>query len=795
MKKFTIYLILLLPLIQISAESKEMAGKNTISGYVKDAKNGESLIGVTVYIRELNRGLTTNLYGYYSFNLQPGKYTVDYSYVGYQTTTQTINLDKNFVINIELNEEAQMLEEVVISGDRPQEKISRAEMSVEKIGAKEIKKIPAMFGEVDVIKAIQMMPGVIPTAEGTSGFSVRGGGSDQNLILLDEAPVYNASHLMGFFSVFNNDAVRDVKLYKGDIPANYGGRLSSVLDVRMKEGNSKRWSATGGIGLLSSRLTLEGPLDSAGRTSVLISGRRTYMDIFFPLFPDTNLQKSILYFYDLNMKINHQINQNNRLYISGYLGRDIFGEEGASKASFGNKTLTLRWNHQFTPILFSNVTAIASNYDYSLESKQAGAEYVWKSDLVDYSGKIDFNLYPNPENEIKFGLSFTDHAIDPCNAWITKDTTTQKFPSLKNNELEYGFYISNSQKVTEKITLKYGLRYSIFQNIGPTKFNEFDNNHVFVKTIEYEDNKIYKTYSGLEPRLGINYLIDEASSVKASYSRTYQYMQLASNSNGGMPLDYWFASSPNVKPQQADQYAIGYVRNWLNNKLETSVEVFQKQMDNVIDFRDHAVLLFNDRLEGDVRSGKARSYGAEFLIRKNDGKLNGWISYTYSRALRKVPGINDGKEYSAPYDKPHNLNIILNYKLGDRWLVSANWIYASGTPITFPVGSFKFNNNVIPIYSDRNAYRMRDYHRLDLSASYSPRKKTCLPFFEDICWQGEWVFSVYNAYGRHNDWMINFVDKELAQPDGSKIMTDTKQAQRTYLPFLFLPGITYNFVF
>lgn len=791
MKKLKQNLKILIPFIAIFTMHIGKANTNnpdnptvkrfSVSGYVKDAKTGEALIGATVYIKELKSASVTNQYGFYSVNLIPGTYNIDFSYVGYETKSKSVNLKENIAFTVELSDAAQEINEVVIKSEKSSDKLKRAEMSVAKMEMKTIKKIPALMGEVDLIKAIQMLPGVQATSEGTSGFNVRGGGIDQNLIILDEATVYNASHLMGFFSVFNNDAIKDVKLYKGDIPAFYGGRLSSVLDVRMKEGNNKKFAVTGGLGLISSRLTIEGPIGNE-KTSFLVSGRRTYADVFFPLSSNSDLKKTILYFYDLNAKINTQINENNRLFFSAYMGRDNFGQKGSSNAGFGNKTITTRWNHQFSSILFSNVTGIISNYDYDLEMSQGGADYVWKSNLLDYSLKTDFSLYPTPENEVKFGAQATYHSIDPCNAYIQKkDSLPQKFPDLRNYEYEYGFYVSNQQKVTENLTLKYGLRYSIFQNVGKSRQNNFDANHNYIDSTIYPKGKIFKTYDGFEPRLSLNYSLNESSSVKASYSRTIQYLQLASNSNGGMPLDYWFPSSPNVKPQKADQYAIGYLRNLKDDEYEVSVEAFYKDMYNVIDFRDHAQLLFNDRLEGDIRSGKAKSYGAEFMVQKNKGKLNGWVSYTYSRVFRKIENINDGKEYSAPYDKPHNINIILNYEISPRVTVSTNWVYASGTPITFPVGSFKVGNNVVPIYSDRNAYRMRDYHRMDISVSIKDRANS------NRLWQGEWVFSLYNAYGRHNDWIINFVNSETN--------IEQKVAQRMYLPFVFFPGVTYNFNF
>jgi hypothetical protein len=626
-----------------------------------------------------------------------------------------------------------------------------------------------------------MLPGVQPTSEGTSGFSVRGGSFDQNLILLDEATVYNASHMMGFFSVFNNDAIRDVKLYKGDIPAEYGSRLSSVLDVRMKEGNNKNFEFTGGLGLISSRLTIEGPVVDE-RTSFLVSARRTYADLFFPLFPDTGLRKSTMYFYDLNLKINRQFNNKNRLFLSAYTGRDIFGQSQQATVGFGNQTATLRWNHLFSDKLFMNMSAVVARYDYSLYMQMGGARYYWKSTMLDYSIKADFNYFINPKNEIKFGVIATYHDFDPCNARMENaNGSVLILPYPKKYALEYAAYVSNQQSFTQNFSIKYGLRYSLFQNIGRGEVYRFDANFNEIGKDEYGKGKIFHTYCGMEPRLGAIYTIDKMSSVKASFSHTLQYMQLASNSTGGLPLDVWYPSSPNVKPQRADQVAAGYFRNFRNNEIETSVEAYYKWMNDVIDFKDHASLTMNPRMEGEIRNGIGRAYGMEFMIKRSKGRLNGWISLTLSKALRTVKSINDGRSYPAPYDKPVSFNAVFSYEISKRMSFSANWIYATGAPVTYPVGSFVYNNAVNKIYSGRNGYRMRDYSRLDISLSLKGREHT--PRF----WNGEWVFSVYNAYGRHNDWIINFTQDDK-HPE--KIV-----AERWYLPFLFFPGITYNFNF
>ena len=759
------------------------SGLLTISGYIKDGASGEALIGATSYVKELGTGTSANQYGFYSLSLKPAKYLLEFRYLGYQTIQKEIELNKNITLNIEFFPEEKKIDEVVVTADRPEANVKKAEMSISKLEMKTIKRVPALMGEVDVLKVIQMMPGVQSTAEGTSGFSVRGGGNDQNLILLDEATVYNASHMMGFFSVFNNDAVRDVRLYKGDIPANYGGRLSSVLDVRMKEGNNKKFSATGGIGLISSRLTLEGPIGNE-KTSFLIAGRRTYADLFFPLMADSGLQKSKLYFYDFNLKVNHQFNDRNRLFLSAYTGRDRFGQRGSSDAGFGNLTGTLRWNHQISGKIFSNLSAIVAKYDYSLKMGQGGSNYVWNSNMLDYTLKLDFNFFPNPQNEIRFGCSSTYHDFDPCEAYIEGERSHLGTNVARDYALEHALYISNEQKIGEKLTLKYGLRFNVFQNIGSATVYTYatgNPNYSITDTTYFARGKIFHTFQGFEPRIGVNYTFDEQSSVKASFSRTIQNMQLASNSPGGMPLDVWIPSGPNVQPQKANQYAIGYFRNFSNNTIETSIESYYKQMYDIIDFKDNAQLLMNPAIEGDIRSGKAKAYGVELFVKKKEGVLNGWISYTYSKVRRTIAGINNGKAYPAAYDKPHNINVVLNYDFSKRVTLSSNWVYATGAPVTFPVGSYVIDNTYGKYYSARNGYRMRDYHRMDLSVTIKNKEHPGRK------WEGEWVFSIYNAYGRHNDWMINFV---VDSKDASKVV-----AERWYLPFVCFPGITYNFKF
>lgn len=775
---FFLSLFLLFPFISANAQ-KDKVKPFTISGKISDNNNGESLIGATIYVTELKTGTASDVYGNYSISLKPGSYTLIISYIGYRPETKKITLDKNLTLNAALQLKEENLPEVEILSEKDDKNVKAAEMSVIKMDMKTIEKIPALFGEVDIIKAIQMLPGVQSVSEGSSGFSVRGGASDQNLIMLDEATVYNASHLMGFFSVFNNDAIKDVKLYKGDIPASFGGRLSSVLDIHMNEGNSKGYEINGGIGLIASRLTIEGPI-LKDRSSFIVSGRRTYADLYLPLSSERALRNNKLYFYDLNAKVNFQIDENNQVFLSGYFGRDVFKNQFASM-QWGNGTGTFRWNHLFTKKLFSNFSVVYSDYRYLLGAGDGGANsFEWDANLRDLGIKADLTDYMNTNNTIKFGASVTYHMIDPGLAKGVGESVFNSVQVPKNYSLETGIYASNEQHLSSHFIAKYGLRFSMFQNTGPGTVFHYDENYKAIDSSVYRSGVFYHTYTGLEPRLGLLYEFNEKSSIKASYARTYQFLQLAQNTTVGTPLDIWFPASPNVKPQIGDQVALGYFRNFRKNTIETSVEAYYKWMNNVVDFKDFAQLLLNTQLEGEIRAGKAYSYGAEFFIKLNEKKLNGWISYTYSRVFRKIPEINSGNPYPAPYDKPNNLAIVLNYKISKRWMVSANWVYATGAPVTFPTGRAVIDGKVVAIYSDRNAYRYQDYHRLDLSATFSSKQKPGKKFTWDL------NFSVYNAYNRHNTWTINFTQDNL-QPD-------ITYAEKVYL-FGIIPSITFNFHF
>ncbi len=765
---------------KLQAEDELAKPYITLSGYISDDTNGEMLIGGSVYVAEISGGTVTNVYGFYSLRLDPGTYNISWSYIGYESQNLSLDLKRDTVINIRLLPQNLNLEEVVITGESVTEQISRAQMSVARLDIKSIRQIPAFMGEVDVIKALQLLPGVQATSEGGSGFSVRGGSPDQNLILLDEALVYNPSHLLGFFSVFNNDAVKSVELYKGDIPSEYGGRLSSVVDVRMNDGNSQRFSGQGGIGSISSRLNLEGPIQK-DKSSFMIAGRRTYADLFLMLSPDEQIRDNTLYFYDFNAKANYIFNDKNRLFVSGYFGKDVFKNANFGMG-WGNQTLTLRWNHLFTSKIFSNFSLIYSrfNYDLGIPEGQPNA-FEWNAQMRDYSLKSDFTWFATANSTLKFGLQSTYHSFRPGTAQgIGEETAFNKLEVPRSYAIESGIYLSNEHKIGTRLTLKYGVRWSIFNNIGEGTVYQFDEKYEKTDSISYPAGEIYQTYMHLEPRFSLAWKLDEFSSIKAAYTRNVQYVHLAQNSTAGTPLDIWFPSSPNVKPQLGDQFSTGYFRYFPKEKLETSVEGFYKLNNNAIDFKDHAELLLNEYLEGELRFGKAWSYGLEFLVRLNEGRLNGWVSYTWSRTFREIPEINKGEAYPASYDRPHDISIVANYKLSKRIDLGANWVYSTGSAVTFPTGRFAIGNTIAPVYSDRNAYRLPDYHRLDLSVTLRQKLKP------NRKWIGEWNLSLYNAYYRKNPWVINFI-ADPEQPNVTK-------AEMTYL-FGIVPAITYNFKF
>jgi len=765
--------------------------KFSISGYVKDAKNGESLIGATVFKLGSNVGAAANEYGFFSLTLPKGEHIIAVSLIGYKTFTFSINLDKNITKNYELAEEGKQLDEVVVTGEAEDKNIKSTEMGTTKLDIKQINKIPALFGEVDVVRAIQMLPGVTTVGEGASGFNVRGGNIDQNLILLDEAPVYSSSHLFGFFSVFNPDAVKDVKLIKGGIPSQYGGRVSSILDVRMKEGNSKKLSVNGGIGLpVFSRLSIEGPI-AKDKASFIIAGRRSYIDALVkPFVKSTSpIKNAIFYFYDLTAKVNWRINDKNTVFASGYLGRDAFGAPGF-KFNWGNTTGTLRWNHIFNNKLFMNTTAIYSNYDYLLDFKQESnnQQFNWTSQIINYSLKNDFSYYVNSKNTIRFGAQALFYDFLPYNATGKFENTTIKFKADKRYGIEYSAYVGNEHKIRPRLTMEYGVRVSVYNYIGKGTAYTFGdtlaNEELPLKSSKkYENGQVMKAYVNPEPRLSVNYVINSFSSIKASYNRMAQYLQLISNTAASTPLDVYTLATNNLKPLLADQGSVGYFRNFKENMFETSVEVYYKYLQNQLDYIDNANLFINPTVENQLVQGLGRAYGAEFYVKKNKGKLTGWISYTLSKTERLVNGISNDKWFFSRYDRTHCLNTVLTYELTKRWSVSGNFVLLSGTPATFPNSKISVQNFNIPYNTTgtRNNYRIPAYHRLDLGATYNFKKNETRKFKQNI------VISVYNAYNRRNAYSVYFRTKQ-----GSTFETE---AVRFSVIGSIVPALTYNFNF
>lgn len=757
--------------------------KGTVSGVVKDADSGETLIGVSIYVEKLKTGTTTNEKGYYELTLPVGEQQLKISYVGYNAENKKITVSgKPQKLNISLKSDMTTLSEVQVTGEKKDRNVSEMAMSVQTLDMITIKKIPALMGEVDVIKTIQLLPGVQAASEGSSGFSVRGGGTDQNLILLDNAPIYNASHFLGFFSVFNNDAVKDATLYKGDIPANYGGRLSSVLDVQIKDEMPKKFTGSGGLGLVTSRLMLEAPFFDQ-KTSVMVAGRTTYSGLVIP-FLGEDLKGSNIYFYDLNAKVTQVLNKNNRLFVSAYHGRDKFSMVDMVGLGYGNSSATVRWNHIFGDRLTSNLSLIGSHYNYAIDIWFQPYDFTIKAGSDDLKLSYDFAMIWNENNVSKFGITsgfqaFKQGELEDRGGALSQYLQIEQNKIVKRKGLEHALYFTHDQTFSPRFSLRYGLRLSAFQNIGEEEFFTFDANHNVTDTIHYGSGEVFHTEIHPEPRVAAMYRIDEKSSVKASYSRTVQYAQVASAATGGLPFDVWFPISPNIKPQKCDQFAVGYFRNFKNDAIETSVEIYYKNLQNVIDFKDNAMTYGNLLIDGELRCGKGRSFGAEFLVRKNVGKFTGWISYTYSRTLRTIEDINFGKEYRSPYDRPHNFVIVANYDFTPRISAAANWIFNTGQPVTYPYGQYTIGGVTYAIYNgSRNESRYPDYHRLDVSMTIKlgplDRKK----------WQSELNVSVYNAYAHHNTWAITFSPNENG---GIK-------TERMYL-FSAVPSISYNFKF
>ncbi|MDR0393592.1 MAG: TonB-dependent receptor [Tannerella sp.] len=756
-----------------------IAQKIELKGRVFERLSGEPLASALVKVKGSSMMTVADADGNYLLQFEKkGVYTVSVSYVGFSEESKKIDLRRSQTVDFLLDNNLQ-LDEVLVTSTAPNERVKTLTMGIEKLSAAEIKQMPALMGEVDVLKVIQLLPGVQAASEGGSGFSVRGGSPDQNLILIDHTTVYNASHLMGFFSIFNNDVLSGLDLYKGDMPLKYGGRLSSLLDVRTKSDRPERFSGVGGIGLISSRLTLEGP--AGRRTSWLVGGRRSYADLFLKLSSDEALRKSSVYFYDLNAKMTHHFSNRDIVDISGYYGEDNFGAQPGD-FHYGNGAFSTSWRHIYSETLSSRMSFNISKYDYGLKSKLEGSKATWDSSITDYMLRVDMTHSISELWNLTYGFSSILHRFKP--GYAVMDISTDAKASLEyevggSNAFEHGVYVSNEQKVSDGLSVKYGARLSAFQNIGKGTVYHYNDEYEARDSTVYKSGEIYNTYVAVEPRFGFVWQLRENSSLKGNYVHNVQFVQLANNSASGSPLDIWFSASPNIKPQFVDMFSVGYFRNLVDNMYETSVEVYYKNQRNVIDFAEHANLMLNKNLEGEVRTGKGRAYGAEFMVRKQKGRLTGFVNYTLSRSERTIPGVNKGKTYLSPYDKTHSLNVVANYELSKKVSFSAIWVYATGNPTTYPSGRFEIDGEYFPIYSGRNEHRRPDYHRLDLSFTYVPKPDS------KKRWRGEWNVSLYNAYGRKNPWMITYDRNED---------TGLPYAEMIYL-FGVVPSITYNFKF
>jgi hypothetical protein len=749
--------------------------KFTISGTVTERKNGETMIGVTIFPIELSGvGATCNEYGFYSLTLPEGKYHIVCTIVGYEPDTLFVELNANKKINRILSAKEKYLQEVIVSNKKRDDNIKKTGIGVEKIDIKEIEKLPIIFGEKDILKTIQLLPGVKSAGEGNSGFFVRGGSADQNLILLDEAPVYNASHLLGFFSTFNSDALKDVSIIKGNSPAQYGGRLSSVLDVKMKDGNNKHYNVAGGIGLISSRLSVEGPIQKE-KSSFIISGRRTYADLFLKTTKDYKDNK--LYFYDINAKANYRINAKNRLFASGYFGRDILRFGTNFGIDWGNTTATIRWNSIINPKLFSNTSLIYSKYNYNINlnsGDNSGTNFNINSQIQDWNLKEEFSYYPNEKNCLRIGFNSIHHKITPSR--FEGDAVTQDKKQSRYS-LDNAVFINNTMKVSDRFTLDYGLRFSAYSILGGDTYNVYDKG-ILVDSVVLEKSKFGKTYFNLEPRLQFNFLLNETTSIKGGYARNTQHLHLLSNSTSSSPTDQWIGNSYNIKPEISDQLSLGYFKNFADNKYKLSVETYYKTLKNQVDYKNGADINSAADVESELLYGKGRAYGIEFLIKKTQGKLTGWVGYTLSKTERKIEGINSNNWYNAKQDKTHDLSVVAMYQLTKRWSLSGLFVYNTGSAVTFPSGKYEIGENTIFYYTERNGYRMPSYHRLDFGATYTRRHKKK--------YESSWNFSLYNVYGRQNAYTITFADSEN---DPTKTV-----ATQTSL-FRWVPSITYNFKF
>jgi hypothetical protein len=770
------YLFLVLALASgtiVSAQSRF-----SISGTVRDSSSGETMIGAAIIVAgQPTLGTVSNEYGFYSLTLPAGKYTLQISYTGHATRQLSIDLDHNLKQDIALPTAGKVLSEVLVRSTNSKDILRNAQMGAEKLTMTEMKDIPVLFGEKDVLKTLQLLPGVKTAGDGQSGFYVRGGGADQNLILLDEAVVYNPAHLLGFFSTFNSDAIKDVTLYKGTAPAQYGGRVSSVEDIHMNDGATKHYGVAGGIGLIASRLSVEGPIGGDERGSFLISGRRTYADLFLKLSSDPTYNQSQLYFYDLNGKANYKLGDKDRLFLSGYFGKDKLGYASIFGIDWGNATGTLRWNHILSSKLFSNTSLIYSDYKYNISINTSSVDIGIHSQIRDWNLKQEFSLYASPKSSFRFGINAIHHDINPGN--VTTNNGNDLALQVRHS-LEGAAFFSGSYKTGDKLRIDYGLRVSAFAALGSGNFYNVDEaSGKIIDTLRYGNGEVAASYVVPEPRLSVSYLLNEASSLKAAYTRNAQYLHLLSNSTTGNPTDKWIPSNNMIKPTTSDQLSLGYVRQLgEGSAYEFSAETYFKWMHDVVDYRDNADVFRNDAIETQLLNGHGRAYGIELLLKKKSGKLTGWVAYTLSRSEQQIEGINGGDWYAARQDRTHDISVVGIYKLNAKWTLGATFVYYTGNATSFPSGKYNVAGNTVFYYTERNGYRMPAYHRLDLSATKTLRARGRFT--------SELALGLYNAYGHQNPFTITFQDN----PDN----TNVTEAVQTSL-FRWIPSITYNIKF
>ncbi|MDB4922084.1 TonB-dependent receptor [Mucilaginibacter sp.] len=772
---FIILSVFLLPGLSLAQQSKHL----TISGTIKDKATGETLPGATVSFLQLSGvGVSANSYGFYSVSIPEGSYTLVATYTGYHTDTLHIDLKGNLQHNINLEAASSQLKEVKISSSSSRSgNVLTAPPGVQKLTVNDIKNVPVLLGEKDILKTIQLLPGIVAAGDGKAGFSVRGGDADQNLILLDEATVYNASHLLGFFSVFNSDAIKDIQIYKAGMPANYGGRLSSVEDIHMNDGNNQKFGVNGGIGLIASRLTVEGPLfDHKG--SFTVSGRRTYVDLFTGLASDTTIKKTKIYFYDINLKGNYQVGKNDRVFLSGYFGKDYLQLKQDNGIDYGNSTGTLRWNHIFNNSLFSNTSLIYNNFDYNTHFRSSTNNINVGSAITDYHLKQDFNYYLNSTNKLDIGLESIYHVTQPGAATAGQTSNYNSVVLQKKYSLESAVYISHEWTATDKLKLTYGLRVSDLAVLGPGNFYTYDAAGNTLSNTYYSGGKVVKSYINPEPRIALNYQLNDSSAVKLSYDRNVQNIHLLNNSSATSPTNVYLPSTNVVKPEIADQVSMGYYRTFHQNGIEFSSEIYYKSLQNQIDYKNGANLVGNENIEADLLFGTGRAYGWETYLKKKYGKLTGWVSYTLSRSERKINGINNNNYYASSQDQTHHLSVVGMYQASKKWTFSADFVYSTGTPVTYPDGKLSVDGSPVYAYGDRNSQRLSAYNRLDLGATLYVKKTRKI--------ESSWNFSIYNVYGQSNPYSIIF------QTDPNNM--NRTQVQQTSL-FKMVPSVTYNFKF